>query len=252
MLAGWKPELWRAGRSAESHRRVRCASGDAHRRECFARGWLRRSARARAAELLPELRATRVPAGLDLAVVGSGVADAVRSVGAPPFFLGLAAPSPTAAPADASEADRRRGDVPLDVNTLPSPSNHYLVHLHAPGWNVIGATAPWMPGVADGHNDRVWWTTEPADVDAQDVFVERVNPANPHQVDEGGRWVGTELTKDPLVILRRGQPLVFDRERTRHGAILAVDRERHLAFEYVTELVEDKKIFTMMSELTQQ
>ena len=35
------------------------------------------------------------------------------------------------------------------------PSLRYFVHLNAPGWNVIGATAPWRPGVADGHNDRI-------------------------------------------------------------------------------------------------
>lgn len=228
VLAGWSPEFWRPD-DLLNRTDAFAAGGDAIEEIARARLVAAIGAR-RAAELLPELRGVALPAGLDFAVAGSAVADAVRSVGAPPFFLGLATKFLTTPSADSPEPGARRGDVPLDVRTLPAPSSHYLVHLHAPSWNVIGATAPWLPGVADGHNDRVWWTSEPADVDTQDVFVERVNPADPHQVDEGGRWVATELTKDPLVILRRDKPLVFDRERTRHGAILAVDRERHLAF----------------------
>src|SRR5262249_30559638 len=37
------------------------------------------------------------------------------------------------------------------------PSLRYLVHLHAPGWNVIGSGEPGLPGVAVGHNERVAW-----------------------------------------------------------------------------------------------
>ena len=65
---------------------------------------------------------------------------------------------------------------------LDHPSRRYLVHLVAPGWNVIGATAPWLPGVAVGHNDRIAWDTAAIGADTQDVFVEKVNPSNPHQV----------------------------------------------------------------------
>src|SRR5262249_45825325 len=37
------------------------------------------------------------------------------------------------------------------------PSLRYLVHLNAPGWNVIGSGEPGLPGVAIGHNERVAW-----------------------------------------------------------------------------------------------
>jgi penicillin amidase len=36
--------------------------------------------------------------------------------------------------------------------TLALPSLRYLVHLKAPGWNVIGSGEPALPGVAIGHN----------------------------------------------------------------------------------------------------
>ena len=229
VLAGWLPEPWSAD-DLLSRTDTFTASGDAIE-EVFRARLVATVGARRAAELLPQLaHALDVPRGLEPARVTSVVADAVRSVGAPPFFLGLAAPLRGTARAGPSDTDAQRGDIPIDVRTLPVPSTRYLVHLHAPGWNVIGATAPWMPGVAGGHNERVFWQMEPVDVDAQDLFVERVNPSNPQQVDERGRWVDTELTRDPMRIRGRDKPLMVNRERTPNGAIVAVDRERHLAF----------------------
>jgi len=40
---------------------------------------------------------------------------------------------------------------------IAEPSLRYIVHLVAPGWNVIGAGEPGLPGVADGHNENVAW-----------------------------------------------------------------------------------------------
>src|SRR5258708_7766975 len=89
--------------------------------------------------------------------LSSVVADAIRRVGTRPFFAGFAAPA------------GRRAD---------HPSLRYLVHLNAPGWNVIGATAPWRPGVAIGHNDRIAWEMTPACVDTQDVYADKSAPAD--------------------------------------------------------------------------
>ncbi len=227
VLAGWAPELWSPD-DLLNRTDAFAASGDALEEILRARIVAALGPRLAAAVLSRE-RPAGVPAGLDPAVISPLVADAIRSVGAPPFFLGLAA-SPAGSSRRGEGDDAAVGDIPLDVRTAPVPSPHYLVHLHAPGWNVIGATAPWRPGVAAGHNERVAWTTEPVNVDVQDVYVERLDPSNPHQVADRGRWVPTEVIREPLSIRRRDEPLVFDRERTAHGAVLAVDRERHLAF----------------------
>src|SRR5690606_4153934 len=37
---------------------------------------------------------------------------------------------------------------------LSAPSLRYWVHLVAPGWNVIGAGEPVLPGVSIGHNEH--------------------------------------------------------------------------------------------------
>ena len=118
----------------------------------------------------------------------------IRRVGTPPFFAALAAPCarcgpvPSAAvqadasvvrhprpmPAGASQssAATRSRSAKAHIASI-NPSTRYLVHLHAPGWNVIGATRPWLPGVAVGHNERVAWGMTPIDGDTQDIYVER-------------------------------------------------------------------------------
>jgi len=95
---------------------------------------------------------------------------------------------------------------------------------------VIGATAPWRPGVAEGHNEHIAWTAEAIEVDTQDVYVETLNPLNPHQVKDGARWVDIAVHKDWIAVRGRKVPVDFERETTRHGVIVASDQERHLAF----------------------
>ena len=57
-----------------------------------------------------------------------------------------------------------------------------------------------------------------------------MNPANPHQVLDRGRWVNTDFAQGALPIKGRARPFMFDIERTRHGVVVAVDRTKHLAF----------------------
>jgi acyl-homoserine lactone acylase PvdQ len=116
------------------------------------------------------------------------------------------------------------------VRALDHPSRRYLVHLNAPGWNVIGATAPWLPGVAVGHNERIAWDASGFDADTQDVFVEKLNPSAPHQVEDHGRFVDTTIVKDTIVIRGNPKPFMFENEFTRHGFVVASDRARNLAF----------------------
>ena len=228
-LAGWKPDLWSAD-DLLNRTDAFTESGDALD-ESFRARLAATVGTARARKLLPGDRPIDIPAGLDIAAVPDLVADAIRRVGTPPFFLGLAAPVTAGTvrlkPDTTDVGAVRDGG---SARTLDHPSLRYFVHLNAPGWNVIGATAPWRPGVAAGHNDRIAWTADPADADTQDVYVEKLNPANPHQVEDGGRWVDIDTRKDWIAVRGRTTPVDFERATTRHGVIVASDHERHLAF----------------------
>jgi acyl-homoserine lactone acylase PvdQ len=225
VLAGWRPERWLPIdllNRADAFR----ASGDAVD-EVFRARLVTALGATRAAALFQD-RTLATSGDLDLSVVSSLVADVVRRAGAPPFFSGLASPVTVLATSPSAAASPPIDPARMTVGDLPSL--HYLVHLHAPGWNVTGATAPWLPGVAVGHNDRVAWTMKPLDVDTQDIYVEKMNPANPHQVDDEGRWVDTTIVHDAIAVKGRMDAFTFDHEFTRHGPIVATDAARHLAF----------------------
>ncbi len=117
-----------------------------------------------------------------------------------------------------------------EFNRLETPAHRYLVHLTAPGIDVIGATSPWLPGVAIGHNARVAWSFTPSDDDTQDIFVERVNPENAHQVARDGRWVDMAVDTERVWVLGRDKPVEYERLYTPNGVVIAQDRERHLVY----------------------
>ena len=71
---------------------------------------------------------------------------------------------------------------------VTNPSLRYIVHLNAPGWNVIGSGEPSLPGVAIGHNDRVAWGLTIVGTDQDDLYQETVNPENQNQVRWQGEW----------------------------------------------------------------
>src|SRR5579864_7323681 len=148
------------------------------------------------------------------------IAAAVRRVGAAPFLVGADAPEIRPRPRAPGTAAAGRGAgiaVSEARQRFDLPSARYLVHLNAPGWNVIGVTAPWLPGVAIGHNERIAWGMTPLAVDTQDVYAE---PENTPRV----------RLRDTLIVKGRSAPFAYDTERSARGFVVASDRERALTF----------------------
>ena len=100
---------------------------------------------------------------------------------------------------------------------------------------MIGATAPWLPGVAVGHNDHVAWGMTALDADTADLYVERLNPENPHQIEVAGRWQNTTVVAG----VAAGQgPGEAARVRTRIHAARRRDRRGPRAASRVHAAVE--------------
>jgi penicillin amidase len=244
VLAGWKPEVW-APEDLLNRTDAFVASSGALE-EIFRARLVAAVGAGRASALLQGHGPIAVPAGLDATTINPIIADVIRRAGTTPFFMGLAAPvASIPPPGDESRRSAvesrpreggpstllRTGPTNTDtVTTLDHPSRRYLIHLVGPGWNVAGAAAPWLPGVVAGHNERIAWDVEPFDADVQDVFVERLNPANPHQVDDNGRWVDTRIVTETILIRGNPKPFMFEAEYTPRGMLVALDRARHLAF----------------------
>ena len=254
-LAGWKPEPW-APEDLLNRTDAFLASVGADD-EIFRARLATAVGVPAALDWFPSETAGRgrLAPGVDLSAINYFISDVIRRVGTAPFFAGLGGPVPGAVKPEVPAA---RAPLPLLAHTpvgwafalspartttggaalgstwvgsLETPAIRYLVHLRAPGWNVIGATAPWRPGVAVGHNDAVAWSFAPARADTQDMYVERLNPANPRQVaGPGGVWLPMTVGREAVAVKGRSQAYEFEVLSTEHGVVLAVDRERNLAY----------------------
>ena len=68
------------------------------------------------------------------------------------------------------------------------PSLRYIVHLEAPGLDVIGAGEPALPGVSSATTRRIAFGITIFMTDQADLYVYELNPANPRQYRYGDGW----------------------------------------------------------------
>ncbi len=102
---------------------------------------------------------------------------------------------------------------------LQMPSIWYEVHLVGGGFNVEGYSFPGVPGVIIGHNEHIAWGVTNLGPDVQDLYLEKVNPANPDQYEYQGQWLDMEILEEVIEV--SGQDPVLERVQvTRHGPII--------------------------------
>lgn len=112
--------------------------------------------------------------------------------------------------------------------TIAVPSLRYIVHLVAPGWNVIGAGEPGLPGVAAGHNQHIAWGFTVFGLDQQDLYVEKLDPSDPLRYKTPTGWERMRVERQEFRI--KGKPSVeVDLKFTRHGPVLWEDPAHHRA-----------------------
>ncbi len=103
---------------------------------------------------------------------------------------------------------------------LSAPALWYFAHLSAPGLNVIGATLPGLPAVVLGRNDRIAWGFTNTGPDVQDLFIERINPADPKQYQTPDGWADFKIRSE--IIKVKGQPdVTLEVRESRHGPIIS-------------------------------
>lgn len=103
---------------------------------------------------------------------------------------------------------------------LTAPGPWYLVRIDAPGLSVTGASAPGVPAVILGHNQRIAWGFTTTGADTYDLFIERTDAADPHLylTPDGPRPFETHRE----TIKVRGAPDVTLTVRTtRHGPVIS-------------------------------
>lgn len=115
---------------------------------------------------------------------------------------------------------------------IAEPSLRYMVHLVAPGWDVIGAGEPGLPGVALGHNQNIAWGFTIFGLDQQDLYLEDLNPADSSQYKTAQGWEKMQVRKETFAI-RGGPNVEVELRFTRHGPVLWEDGRRALALHWV-------------------
>jgi len=112
---------------------------------------------------------------------------------------------------------------------VDNPALRYLAHLEAPGWHVIGAGEPALPGIAIGHNERIAWGLTIVGTDQIDVFVEQLDPLDPSRVLYQGEYEPLLVERETIAV-RGEQEREVSFEFSRHGPIVYKDVERGVAF----------------------
>lgn len=106
-----------------------------------------------------------------------------------------------------------------------APSIWHMLHLSAPGVRVAGVTAPGLPGVVIGHNDRIAWGFTNVGPDVQDLYIEKFDPANPRRYLTASGWRDAEIRHEEIKV-RKGimdsstDTITLDVTVTQHGPIV--------------------------------
>ena len=99
-----------------------------------------------------------------------------------------------------------------------APSLRYIVHLNAPGLDIIGAGEPALPGVSFGHNRQIAWGLTIFYIDQEDLYVYDTNPSGAYRYK--GRWEPMKVVHETIAV--KGEaPRDVVLKFTRHGPVIA-------------------------------
>lgn len=111
------------------------------------------------------------------------------------------------------------------------PSVWYLVHLKAPGLNVIGASLPGLPLVMIGHNEKIAWGVTSLQFDVQDLYTEKIDLRTGRYSYKGEF---RDARKEMEVIAVKGErPAEILNWVTGHGPIFTAQGPDHMALRWM-------------------
>jgi len=233
LILGYEPEPWRPVDTLTAIKMMSVSLAENLGEEALRLGFYRIGlSDAEVLDLLPYLDADNPPAmpdltgllGLDTTPIG----ETVTTADASDAFADINGMLATGASNNwVISGDRTQSGLPVVANdphlSLMAPSVWYLAHLEVTEEfdeprHLIGPSLPGTPFVLLGRgNDIAWGFTNTA-TDAQDVFVERINPDNPDEYLTPTGWVPFGQ-KEEFIKIRGGEDQSFTRRWTRHGPV---------------------------------
>ncbi len=102
---------------------------------------------------------------------------------------------------------------------LSSPSLWMLAHLDLKGTSVVGATVPGIPIIFSGKNSQLAWGTSFSFVDDQDLYFEKINPANKNEYLSPSGYKRFSNQKK-LIKVKNNATVSFEVRRTENRIII--------------------------------
>lgn len=110
-----------------------------------------------------------------------------------------------------------------------TPSLRYIVHLSAPGLDVIGAGEPALPGISLGHNGAIAFGLTIFSIDQEDLYVYELNPADATQYRYKERWESFRVVRESIPV-KGTAPQTVDLVFTRHGPVIHLNAAERRAY----------------------
>ena len=103
---------------------------------------------------------------------------------------------------------------------LQAPGVWYLARLKTGEREIAGGTAPGVPLVVIGHNDRIAWGFATTGGDVEDLFIEQIDPDSPDRylTPEGS---AAFETRQETIAVRGAAPVALTIRYTRHGPVVS-------------------------------
>jgi penicillin amidase len=101
-----------------------------------------------------------------------------------------------------------------------APGFWYLARLKTPQHAIVGGTVAGVPLVVIGHNERIAWGFTTTTADVEDLFIEKIDPADP------GRYLTPQgsspfTTRHETISVKGAPPVDITIRETRHGPVLS-------------------------------
>jgi penicillin amidase len=173
---------------------------------------------------LPGLTTAAAAAPIDWAAMPNGDRAALDRLAAALPRFPVDAPLPAmASNAWAVAGSRSATGAPL-LATDPhlgyqAPILWYLARIELPGGRVLsGATAPGVPGIVIGRNERLAWGFTTTHSDTQDLFVERLAGPDAYETPDGPVPF---VVREEVIRVRWSDPVTIRVRETRHGPVVS-------------------------------
>lgn len=219
LLLGFAPEPWRPADSLVWGKLIDLELAGNYRGELLRARLARTLSPEQLAFLYPEYPKEAPTTLADLAAI-------YRRLPLDELYAGLAA---KIGPIHASnnwvvDGARSKSGKPLVANDphlgFKAPGFWYLARLKTPEREIAGGTVAGVPLVVIGHNDRIAWGFTTTGSDVEDLFIEKLDPADPERYLTPEGSLPFEKRQEMIAVLGAA-PVPLTVRTTRHGPVLS-------------------------------